>query len=98
MNREEIINSIVVFYQRIIGHVNGMVEAAKIMENSLLISKPKYQVGDKVKSIHDDKVKYEIEGRYYSPDEMKWYYTDFGDMIDHSEDELELVDIQDENR
>ena len=39
-----------------------------------------------------EKTKWEIEGRYYSPDEMKWYYTDFSDMISYSEDELELAE------
>ena len=63
-----------------------------ILQDYLLIPKPKFQVGDKVKAIYGEKTKWEIEGRYYSPDEMKWYYTDFGDMIDHSEDELELVE------
>ena len=62
------------------------------LQDSLLIPLPKFQVGDKVKVIYGEKTKWEIEGRYYSPDEMKWYYTDFGDMIDHSEDELELVE------
>ena len=62
------------------------------LQDSLLIPLPKFKVGDKVKVIYGEKTKWEIEGRYYSPDEMKWYYTDFGDMIDHSEDELELVE------
>ena len=67
-------------------------EVKEILTNSLLIPLPKFQVGDKVKAIYGEKTKWEIEGRYYSPDEMKWYYSDFGDMIDHSEDELELVE------
>ena len=62
------------------------------LQDSLLIPKPKFKVGDKVKAIYGEKTKWEIEGRYYSPDEMKWYYSDFSDMIDHSEDELELVE------
>ena len=62
------------------------------LQDSILIPKPKYKVGDKVKVIYGEKTKWEIEGRYYSPDEMKWYYNDFGDMINYSEDELELVE------
>ena len=62
------------------------------LQDSILIPKPKYKVGDKVKVIYGEKTKWDIEGRYYSQVEMKWYYTDFGDMIDHSEDELELVE------
>ena len=67
-----------------------------ILQDYLLIPKPKFQVGDKVKAIYGEKTKWEIEGRYYSPDEMKWYYSDFSDMIDHSEDELLLVEAADE--
>ena len=75
-------------------HVTSKVSKyfAEVLSNSLLIPKPKFKVGDKVKAIYGEKTKWEIEGRYYSPDEMKWYYSDFGDMIDHSEDELELVE------
>jgi len=61
-------------------------------EEFITIPKPKFQMGDVVKVIYGEKTKWEIEGRYYSPDEMKWYYNDFGDMINYSEDELELVD------
>ena len=67
-------------------------EVEEILTKSILIPKPKFKVGDVVKVIYGEKTKWEIEGRYYSPDEMKWYYTDFGDMIDHSEDELESVE------
>ena len=63
-----------------------------ILQDYLLIPKPKFKVGDVVKVIYGEKTKWEIEGRYYSPDEMKWYYSDFGDMISYSEDELELVE------
>ena len=66
------------------------------LQDSLLIPLPKFKVGDKVKAIYGEKTKWEIEGRYYSPDEMKWYYSDFSDMIDHSEDELLLVEAADE--
>ena len=61
-------------------------------EEFITIPKPKFQMGDVVKVIYGEKTKWEIEGRYYSPDVMKWYYNDFGDMINYSEDELELVD------
>ena len=67
-------------------------EVKEILTNSLLIPKPKFKVGDVVKVIYGEKTKWEIEGRYYSPDEMKWYYSDFSDMISYSEDELELVE------
>lgn len=96
MNRKDIINSIVAFYKSTVGHLNGMAEAAKIMENSLLIPSPMFKIGDKVKSLNGDKTKWEIEGRYYSPDEEKWYYTDFTDVIDYSESELELAERKEE--
>ena len=62
------------------------------LQDSILIPKPKFKVGDVVKVIYGEKTKWKIEGRYYSPDEMKWYYSDFGDMISYSEDELELAE------
>ena len=65
-----------------------------ILQDYLLIPKPKFKVGDVVKVIYGEKTKWEIEGRYYSPDEMKWYYSDFGDMISYSEDELLLVEAK----
>ena len=65
-----------------------------ILQDYLLIPKPKFKVGDVVKVIYGEKTKWKIEGRYYSPDEMKWYYSDFGDMISYSEDELELVEAK----
>ena len=67
-----------------------------ILQDYLLIPKPKFKVGDVVKVIYGEKTKWKIEGRYYSPDEMKWYYSDFGDMISYSEDELELVEEKNE--
>ena len=66
------------------------------LQDSILIPKPKFKVGDVVKVIYGEKTKWKIEGRYYSPDEMKWYYSDFGDMISYSEDELELVEEKNE--
>ena len=65
-----------------------------ILQDYLLIPKPKFKVGDVVKVIYGEKTKWKIEGRYYSPDEMKWYYSDFGDMISYSEDELLLVEAK----
>ena len=66
------------------------------LQDSIFIPKPKFRVGDVVKVIYGEKTKWKIEGRYYSPDEMKWYYSDFGDMISYSEDELELVEEKNE--
>ena len=75
-------------------NARGKDEIAEVLKDSLLIPKPKFKVGDKVKVIYGEKTKWEIEGRYYSPDEMKWYYSDFGDMISYSEDELLLVEAK----
>ena len=37
-----------------------------ILQDYLLIPKPKFKVGDVVKVIYGEKTKWEIEGRYYS--------------------------------
>lgn len=67
-------------------------KSIETQEDSLLIPKPKYKKGDVVKNNYGKEEKWEIEGRYYSPDEEKWYYTDFTDVIDYSESELVLVE------
>ena len=93
MTREYILQNLEVMCPIIFIDNSGLRDhVMSTLQDSLLIPKPKFKVGDKVKAIYGEKTKWEIEGRYYSPDEMKWYYTDFGDMIDHSEDELELVE------
>ena len=97
MTREYILQNLEVMCPIIFIDNSGLRDhVMSTLQDSLLIPKPKFKVGDKVKVIYGEKTKWEIEGRYYSPDEMKWYYTDFGDMIDHSEDELELVERKEE--
>ena len=93
MTREYILQNLEVMCPIIFIDNSGLRDhVMSTLQDSLLIPKPKFKVGDKVKAIYGEKTKWEIEGRYYSPDEMKWYYSDFSDMIDHSEDELELVE------
>ena len=97
MTREYILENLEVMCPIIFIDNSGLRDhVMSTLQDSLLIPLPKFKVGDKVKAIYGEKTKWEIEGRYYSPDEMKWYYTDFGDMIDHSEDELELVERKEE--
>ena len=97
MTREYILQNLEVMCPIIFIDNSGLRDhVMSTLQDSLLIPLPKFKVGDKVKAIYGEKTKWEIEGRYYSPDEMKWYYTDFGDMIDHSEDELELVERKEE--
>ena len=93
MTREYILQNLEVMCPIIFIDNSGLRDhVMSTLQDSLLIPKPKFKVGDKVKAIYGEKTKWEIEGRYYSPDEMKWYYSDFGDMISYSEDELELVE------
>ena len=97
MTREYILQNLEVMCPIIFIDNSGLRDhVMSTLQDSILIPKPRYKVGDKVKVIYGEKTKWEIEGRYYSPDEMKWYYSDFGDMISYSEDELELVEEKNE--
>ena len=97
MTREYILQNLEVMCPIIFIDNSGLRDhVMSTLQDSILIPKPKFKVGDVVKVIYGEKTKWTIEGRYYSPDEMKWYYSDFGDMISYSEDELELVEEKNE--
>lgn len=75
-------------------------EVKEILTNSLLIPKPKFKVGDKVREIEKpdnivwfDYIRYDLET-------SEWVYEeiDYETTNDYYESELELVDIQNENR
>ena len=93
MTREYILENLEVMCPIIFIDNSGLRDhVMSTLQDSLLISKPKFKVGDKVQVVNRGELgQFLIYERYFNPDKGIWIYED-----DHyspfDEDELELVE------
>ena len=67
-------------------------EVKEILTNSLLIPKPRFQLGDKVRMIEYPKITYTIFHSFYQRSSNRWYYTFIENNCGTPEDKIELVE------
>ncbi len=62
------------------------------LQDSLLIPKPKFKEGDKVRMIEYPKIAYTILHSFYQRGSNRWYYTFIENNAGTPEDKIELVE------